>query len=371
MMTTRMIFGIGLLVAVNAGAAEQVVLDAAQQQRAGIVVDTVAEASFGDRERVVGQVVQAPGSAATLKSIVSGRVEEILVAPGDRVREGEVVARLHSHEMLSMQGELLRAAGRSALATKRVEAGRELLAVEGISRLDVELREQEALSARLEFDTAYEELLDHGMARAALDTVLASKTPDPHMPIASPAAGVVLRLDAQRHEWIQEYAPLMVIGNPDRVELDLQIAPDRASGITAGDVVEFAPVGKPALVGRGEVMTRVPQVDPDTRTIRIRARIVDGDASLYPGVFVEGQVRLGAVRRGAAIPESAVIGVGGRESAFVQTGPDTFELREVRLGHVEGGVAEVAEGLQVGERVVAEGVFFLKSALVKGSGEGE
>ena len=288
MTTTRVIFGIGLLVALNGGAAERVVLDAAQQQRAGIVVEAVGEASFGDRERVVGQVVQAPGSAATLKSIVAGRIEEILVAPGDRVREGEVVARLHSHEMLSMQGELLRAAGRSALATKRFEAGRELLAVEGISRLDVELREQEALSARLEFDTAYEELLDHGMARPALDAVLASKTPDPHVPIASPAAGVVLRLDAQRHEWIQEYAPLMVIGNPDQVELDLQIAPDRASGIAAGDLVEFAPVGKPELVGRGEVMTRVPQVDPDTRTIRIRADRTYPATGASPGRLTGG-----------------------------------------------------------------------------------
>jgi cobalt-zinc-cadmium efflux system membrane fusion protein len=362
--------GIVLAGAVQAGAADRVVLDEAQRERAGVVVETVADANFGDRQRVVGQVVQTPGSTLILKSIVSGRVEEILVAPGDRVREGEVVARLHSHEMLSMQGELLRAAGRSALATKRVEAGRELLEVEGISRLDLEVREQEALSARLEFDTASEELLDHGLPKEVLDRVLESGSPDPHLPIAAPAAGVVLELDVQQHEWVQEYAPLMIIGNPDRVELDLQIAPDRAAGIAPGDLVEFTPSGKPEVLGRAEVVTRVPQVDPETRTIRIRARIVAGDSSLYPGVFVEGDVRHGSARTGPSVPTSAVIGVGGRDSVFVQVAPGTYEVRAVELGDSSDGSAEVVSGLDVGEEVVTEGAFFLKSTLLKGSGEG-
>jgi RND family efflux transporter MFP subunit len=243
--------------------------------------------------------------------------------------------------------------------------------VEGISRLDFELREQEALSATLDFDTAMEELLDHGLPQEVLDRVLESRTPDPHLPITSPAAGVVLELDVQQHEWVQEYDSLMVIGNPDRVELDLQIAPDRAGGISAGDIVEFAPVGKPDLVGRGVVVTRVPQVDPDTRTIRIRARIVDGDGSLYPGVFVEGTVHHGGDRRAPAIPRSAVIGVDGRDAVFVQVAPERFEIRRVGLGQADGESVEVLDGLDVGDDVVVEGAFFLKSTLVKGSGEGE
>jgi cobalt-zinc-cadmium efflux system membrane fusion protein len=370
-MTTRILIGIGMMAALQANAADRVVIDGAQQTRAGIVVQTVGEGSFASRERVVGAVVQSPGSTIILKSIVSGRLEELRVAPGDRVREGQVVAEIHSHEVLAMQGELLRAAELSALATKRVEAGRELLAVEGISRLDLEVREQEAFSAKLGFDTAYEELLDHGLPQAALDRVLETKTRDPHLPITTPAAGVVLELDVQRHEWVQEYAPLMVIGNPDQVELDLQIAPDRATNIAAGDSVEFAPVGKPDASGRGEVVTRVPQVDPNTRTIRIRARIIDGDPSLFPGVFVEGSVLHGGVRRVASIRESAVIGVGGRDTVFVRVAPDTFEPRAVTLGQTSGGSSEVLAGLQVGDEVAVEGAFFLKSALVKGSGEGE
>ena len=229
-----------------ARATDVVKLDPAQQARAGLVVRPVLERSFGDRQRVVGQVVRAPGSTIHLKAVVGGRVESLTVAPGDVVRRGQVVAELHSHEVLAMQGELLRAAERAKLADKRVEAGRELFAVDGISRIDLEVREQEAFSAGLDLDTAYEELVDHGVPGGVLDAILKSKKPDAHLPIAVPVDGVVLELEVQHHEWVQEYASLMVIGDPARVELELQIAPDQATSVSPGDLVEFAPVGRPA-----------------------------------------------------------------------------------------------------------------------------
>jgi multidrug efflux pump subunit AcrA (membrane-fusion protein) len=163
----------------------------------------------------------------------------------------------------------------------------------------------------------------------------------------------------------------MVLGNPSRIELELQIAPDLAAGVAVGDIVEFAPVGKPGAAGRAEVMTRVPQVDPDTRTIRIRARIQTSDASLYPGVFVDGTLVRGSDRRAPTIPRSAVIGVGGRDSVFVRRGPDTFELRAVELGQSDDASYEVVGGLSPGEELVVEGAFFLKSALIKGAEGGE
>jgi RND family efflux transporter MFP subunit len=359
-----------LAVSAATAAAEVVRLDAQQQSRAGIVVRPVLERSFGDQIRVVGQVVRSPGSTITVKSVVGARVESIPVAPGDAVVRDQVLIQLHSHEMLAMQGELLRRAERAKLADKRLEAGSELYAVDGISRLDLEVREQEAFAARLDFDTMREELIDHGVPAAELQQVLESRQPDPHLPIASPINGVVLELAVQEHEWVQEYEPLLVIGNPERIELELQIAPDRAASVAAGDVVDFVPVGRPSATSRATVITRVPQVDPSTRTIRIRARITRHDPSLYPGVFVEGTLVHGSARQAPSVPASAPISVGGEDVVFVRRSNEEFELRHVRLGMFNGTRYEVLEGVEVGEEVVVEGVFFLKSALVKGD-EGE
>lgn len=353
----------------TAAAAERVELDAAQLSRAGIVTRPVLEHSFGDQQRVVGQVVRTPGSTVNLKTMVAGRVERLEVAPGDQVRNGQLVASLHSHEMLAMQGELLRAAQRSKLAETRLEAGRELFAVDGISRIDLEVREQEAFSAQLEFDTTYHELVDHGLPETALDAVLESRKPDAHLPIISPTDGVVLELGVQIEEWIQEYASVVVIGDPKRVELELQIAPALAEKVSVGDLVEFVPVGRPEEIGRATVITRVPQVDPDTRTIRIRARIVEQGAGLFPGAFVEGMLTQGTARMAPSVPESAVIGMGGGDVVFVALGPGVFEKRDVELGLSNGSRHEVVSGVSLGEEVVVKGVFFLKSALMKSPGE--
>lgn len=363
---------IAVLVAAQLAGAEEVVqLDGGQLERSGIEVGAVDVEDFADLVPVVGQLVRAPGSTLTLKTVVGGRVESLETAPGERVRRGQVLFVLHSHELLTMQGELLRASERLKLAEKRVEAGRELLAIEGISRLDLEVREQEAFVARLDYTTLREELLDHGMPVEAIDKALETKTPDAHLPVVSPTDGVVLDLLVQQHEWVQEFAPLVVVGDPQRIELELQIAPNQATSVSAGDVIEFAPVVRPEAMGSATVITQVPQVDPESRTVLVRARIDKGSPACFPGAFVQGTLTHGAGRQSLAVPESAVITVDGREVVFVQAGEGRFAMRPVTIGVEANGRREIVDGLAAGEEVAVSGVFLLKSALVRGGEGGE
>jgi RND family efflux transporter MFP subunit len=346
-------------------------LDERQMERAGVTVVEVAERSFGDRQRVVGQVVRVPGSTLTLKAVIPGRVEAIQVAPGDRVTSGQVLVALHSHELLGMQADLLKARERARLAATRLEAGNQLFEVEGISRLELQQREQEAFAADLELAMLREELLDHGLSVEELETVLTTRKPDPHLPVTSPIDGVVLELNVEEYEWVEKFQELMVVGDPDRLELELQIAPDQASAVSAGDEIVFTPVGRTGERGRAKVNSSVPQVDPGTRTIRLRARLVEAGSALFAGVFVEGEVDHGEARLAPAVPASAVINLTGEDVVFVVTGVGAFEVRPVRLGVADGEEREVVTGVTTGERVAATGVFLLKSTLLGGDGEGE
>jgi len=366
-----MVMGLIVAAAVPATAGDVVELDAAQQARAGIVVGSVTERGFGDRQRVVGQVVRIPGSTLTLKAVIGGRVEELRAAPGDAVQAGEVLVNLHSHELMGMQAELLRARDRATLAATRLEAGNELYAIEGISRLDLQVREQEAFAAELEFTIARDELIDHGFPESALEAVLETRTADAHLPVVAPIDGVLLRLDVENQEWVEAFQTLIVMGDPDRVELELQIAPDQASIISAGDIVEFTPAGRPDEVGRAKVISKVPQVDPGSRTIKLRAQILESGFPLYPGVFVEGSLAHGEPRMAAAVPVSAVINVGGSDVVFVEVGDGAFESRPVVLGVFDGTDHEVVEGVKVGDRIATGGVFLLKSTMLGGDGEGD
>ena len=167
---------------------------------------------------------------------------------------------------------------------------------------------------------------------------------------------------------MQPYAALMVVGDPARVELELQLAPEQAASVSVGDPVEFAPVGRAGESGRATVITRVPQIDPATRTVRIRARIEEGGPFYFPGAFVEATVSHGAARRSLAVPKSAVISLDGGDVVFVVSGVDEFTVRPVELGQGDGGSYEVLEGLAAGEEIAVAGVFLLKSALVTSEG---
>jgi membrane fusion protein, heavy metal efflux system len=343
-------------------------LDAAEQTRAGVAVSPAAERSFADQVRVVGQVVGAPGSTVAVKSVVAGRVEEILVSPGDRVRMGQPLIVLHSHAVLTLHGELLRTHRELQLAQNRLDAGRQLYELEGISRMELDRRSQEALAARLAYEQARAELIDLGYTEEGVDRDLEEQETEPHLTVRAPAPGVVLDLPVQQHEWIESYATLTVLGDPAQVELQLQLPPDEAHSVTAGDDIRFGLVGRDADQGRAVVATRVPRVDPQTRTVMVRARILDAPGNLFPGVFVEGMLQRGAARTAVSVPEAAVTRIGEHDAVFVRQGPETFAVRQVSLGRHGDAAYEVTDGLSVGEEIATAGVFFLKSALLKGSG---
>ncbi len=356
--------------ALSVAAGEVVTLDAQSQTRAGIVVRPVLERSFGEQTRVIGQVVRAPGSTLTVKSVLAGQVETINVAPGDKIRSGMVLTELHSHEMLGMQGDFLMAGDRARLAQSRLDAGRELYDLDGISRIELETREQKAFAAQLELDRARAELVNHGVANDAIGQLEQTRATSHKMPVIAPLDGVVLEMMVQEHQWIQAYEPLMVLGDPQRVELVLQIPPDQVSAVVEGSLVEFIPVGRPHLTGRATVVSRVPQVDKETRTIKVRARILDvGGVSFFPGVFIEGTVTTGEAHAAPSVPESAVIRLGAGDVVFVRTGAATFEARPVELGLFNGSRYEVLSGVGLNEEVVVQGVFFLKSVAVAGEAE--
>ena len=346
---------------------ETVRLSAEEQARAGVAAAPVVEGDFADQVRVVGQVVDAPGSTVTVKSMVSGRIEEIMVSPGDRVHVGQPLITLHSHAVLTMHGTLLSTYRQLQLAESRLDAGRKLFELEGISRMELERRSQEALAARLAYEQARAELIDLGYTEEGVDRDLEEHETEPHLTVRAPTSGVVLELPVQQHEWIEAYASLVVVGDPQRVELQIQLPPDEAHSVAEGDRIRFGLVGRDAGAMEATVATRVPRVDPQTRTVTVRAHIHGSSAELFPGVFVEGTLQRGHSRNAPSVPETAVTRIGQHDAVFVRVDDQTFAVRRVSLGRRNGPSYEITDGLTTGEEVATEGVFFIKSALLKGA----
>ena len=110
------------------------------------------------------------------------------------------------------------------------------------------------------------------------------------------------------------------------------------------------------------------QIDPVARTVTARIRLANRSDILRIGLFGSARVSVDEEAKKApvlAVPRSALSEIGTKTVVFVRHADDDFELHEVVLGDAALGKVEVVSGLRDGEQVVTDGVFTLKSAVLK------
>jgi HlyD family secretion protein len=145
-----------------------------------------------------------------------------------------------------------------------------------------------------------------------------------------------------------------IVVNGD-VELEGSVPATRMTKLTAGQnaKVEIAGLGEV----NGKVRSVSPQIDPGTQLGQARIS-VGNDEKFKVGAYARAKVEVGR-SCGATIPLSAVLY--GPEGAVVQVvRDDRVETRRVRVGLLSGGQAEVREGLNEGDLVVARAGAFLR-----------
>jgi Cu(I)/Ag(I) efflux system membrane fusion protein/cobalt-zinc-cadmium efflux system membrane fusion protein len=134
------------------------------------------------------------------------------------------------------------------------------------------------------------------------------------------------------------------------------------------DVGQLKP-GTPATVtvdaypGRefhGRIDQILPQVDPATRTVRVRFVFDNPGLLLKPGMFVNVSIAV-PLGRQLVIPASGVLQTGSREIAFLDRGEGYLEPREIQVGPRLDDHVVVLKGLRVGDRIVSSANFLVDS----------
>ena len=135
-------------------AAKTEVVIPVDQQRDVIESHPIEQTTTSDVLRVPGRITLADNGTWRVGAITSGRIERVLVTQGDFVHEGQVLARMHSHdvheakaEYLTAQGERSRLEASAALAQKNYERMQRLYALKAASLEQTELARQQAMDA--------------------------------------------------------------------------------------------------------------------------------------------------------------------------------------------------------------------------------
>jgi multidrug efflux pump subunit AcrA (membrane-fusion protein) len=103
-----------------------------------------------------------------------------------------------------------------------------------------------------------------------------------------------------------------------------------------------------------------PEIDPATRTLKVRLDLPNPGLRLKPEMFVDVEMQLGGGRR-LTVPAEAVLDSGVTKTIFLDSGNGYFEPRQVETGQRIGDRVEILKGLQPGERIVISAAFLLNS----------
>lgn len=294
-------------------------------------------------EKEVADRIEALGTLAARESVdvtatVTETVQSLHFADGQRVRKGDVLARLNANEEEAL---LVEARANVAEAEKQYERARQLArgGAAAAAQLDEARRVFETARARM---VAIEARLAELVITAPFDGVTGLRRVSPGA-LARPG-DVIVTLDDDAVMRLDFTVPSAFLG---------LLRPGlRITATTA------------AYGGRefeGVVSAVDSRVDPVTRAVTVRAEIPNADFLLKPGLLMTVELR-GNERRSVVAPEGALMRQGEAAWVMVMEGGEeegVARRRAVRTGRREAGEVEVVSGLKAGERVVVDGAFRL------------
>lgn len=297
------------------------------------------------------QTLSGTGSIAAWQEVVIGaeiggqRLLTLMVDVGDRVKKGQVLAKL-SPGTLEAELNASKAALMEAEAAAR-EAG---LTAQRVKTLqNSEALSPQAIDQALAADAAAQARVAAAKARVQADSLRLSYTQ-----ITAPDDGVITARLATPGALVQPGAELFRLQRQGRLEWRAEVPGPELAQLKAGQAVRVQPSGAPAVEGR--IRRVAPQIDPQTRNGLVYVDLKPGEA-LRAGLFARGDFLLGE-SQALSLPQSAVLLRDGFSYVFRIDGSKVRQTK-VQVGRREGERVEIKSGLTAGAAVVESGVGFL------------
>jgi len=280
--------------------------------------------------QTVGRIEYDETRLAHVHPRAEGWMEELsLRAEGDPVEKGQVLGRLYSPEILSAQVDFLIAMDQSGNKT-RVEKARNRLRLLGVTEGTISAIQK---------------------SRESINTV----------PVVANARGVVTKLGARQGMYVKPEMEIVTIADLSRIWVLVDVYEHQIDWLAQGLSAEIRVPAYPGRVWEGTVEYIYPELDPKSRTLRVRLAFDNPEGLLKANMFADVVIYGGPKREVLAVPAEAVIATGKRSSVVLALGNGRFQPVDVVTGMESNGQVEILSGLSVGDQVVVSGQFLIDS----------
>ncbi len=313
-----------------------------KQQRMGVRTSSVEKASGTHTLRLFGRVAPDETRVYKLNAGVDGYIREVSpVTTGSYVKKDQWLATFFSLESRTpIQAyltslDVLDRAARAGQPPEQVRSG--------------------DASAHL----SVERLKSVGMSAIQIEEIKRTREVPVTVNILAPQSGFVLARNVSPGQKFEKGAEWYRIADLKRVWVLVDVFQSDAKFIRPGESARVMLAADRAVFS-ATVSDVLPQFDAGSRTLKVRLEMDNPDYLVRPDMFVDVELPI-ALPSAITVPVEAVLDSGLNKTVFVARGEGVFEPRPVETGWRFGGVVQIVNGLEPGERIVTSGNFLLDS----------
>jgi RND family efflux transporter MFP subunit len=295
-----------------------------------LAADVPASVVVQTRDVDLGFPVEATVEAvrqATVAAQIAGRVLEVRVDAGQRVKQGELLMRIDAREAAGSDASARATLAQAAAAYERAK----------------NLHAQKFIS---------QAALDQAAAvyEAARGAAASSGAGASHGTVTAPISGLVAERHVEAGEMATPGKPLITIFDPRGMRVIASLPQYRLAELKKSPRarIEFPETGRWIEVQRIEIL---PTVDARSHTAIARLYLAENVEGVVPGTYARAHFTVGQAKK-LTVPPAVVLRRGEVTAVYVLDDKGAAKLRQVRLGEaVAGGELEVLAGINSGERV--------------------
>jgi len=332
-----------------------------------IHVEDVTEAPVPFDEVVSpGKIEVNPNRVSHVTLPVTGRVTSVAVKLGDAVKRGEPLLTIESPDAdaaesayRQAQAALTQAKANLNKAQADYDRSSDLFAHNAVARKDVLTAENALAQAKAGVDQS-QAAIDQA-ARKLQILGLQPGSWGQKVTVSSPISGKVLEMSVAPGEYRNDTnAAVMTIADLSTVWVSSDVPESQIRFIDPGERIDVTLTAFPGETFRVRVTRISDTVDPQTRTIKVRAEMDNARGRLRPEMF--GTIRhTDSVRTVPVVPIGAVVQEGGKSIVWFERAAGRFQPVEVKTGGRTEDRISVLSGARAGDRVVVDGGMLLRA----------
>jgi membrane fusion protein, heavy metal efflux system len=332
-------------------------------QRAGISVAAVSAGRATATLRLPGVVEPNAYKQVAVTPLVGGRVTRVLAELGQSVPRGQPLAEIFSPELAEAETRFVSARAELDAHERELQRTEKLVEIGSASRQELERLHAEHTARLTAVESARSRLELLGLSTSAIANLGPGKDIGAVVTVFAPIAGVVTERSANAGLNVDTTAKLFTVVDLSTLWVVADLYEKDFSRVRVGTTATVTTKAFPDAALNGKVSYIDPQVNPETRTAKVRVEVANPKQELRLGMFADVNIEAEGGTDASLMPRAAVQNVGNRTVVYVvdPKQPGRFTERQVQLGDRSGNDVFVLRGIQPGERVVTDGSFAVRA----------